>query len=216
MLDRKNYKIDFSSKISPSIFAADFSILKEEIKKIEDFGCNFIHLDIMDGNFVPNISFGPKITKDILDSTKIDADLHLMVLNPDFYIDKFLFEKIKYITFHYESFSDDEKIFNLIKKIKDRGRKAGISIKPKTEVRKIYKYLKELNLVLVMSVEPGFSGQKMIEETLSKIDELDLYRKENNLNYLIQVDGGINFQNAESIIERGADLLVIGSAFFER
>lgn len=208
--------MDISSKISPSIFAADFSILKEEIKKIEDFGCKLIHLDIMDGNFVPNISFGPKITKDILDSTKIDADLHLMVLDPDFYIDKFLFEKIKYITFHYESFSDDEKIFNLIKKIKDRDRKAGISIKPKTEVRKIYKYLKELNLVLIMSVEPGFSGQKMIEETLSKIDELDLHRKENNLNYLIQVDGGINFQNAKSIIERGADLLVIGSAFFER
>ena len=212
----KNLKqIDFADKICPSIFASDFSKLKEEIKKIEYAGCKFIHLDVMDGNFVPNISFGPKITFDILKVTNLSADLHLMVSNPSFYMDKFLFDKIKYITFHYEAINFEKDIFDLINKIKKINRKAGISIKPKTEVSKIQKYLRELDLVLVMSVEPGFSGQKLIEETLTKIDELSIYRKENDLKFLIQVDGGINFENARSILERGADLIVIGSAFFD-
>ncbi|MCR4422146.1 MAG: ribulose-phosphate 3-epimerase [Spirochaetales bacterium] len=214
-MEKKLKQVDFAEKICPSIFASDFSIIKDEIKKIEDFGCKIIHLDVMDGNFVPNISFGPKITSDILNVTNLIADLHLMVSNPSFFIDKFLFDKIKYITFHLEALNSEEDIFNLINKIKKINRKVGISIKPKTDVSKIEKYLKELDLVLVMSVEPGFSGQKLIEDSLIKIDYLDIYRKKNDLRFLIQVDGGINFENAKSIIEKGADLIVIGSAFFK-
>lgn len=200
--------------ITPSIFAADFSKIKDEIAKIEKYGCKMIHLDIMDGNFVPNISFGPKITEDILKITNLIFDAHLMVNDPIFYMGRFLFDKIKYITFHYESIIYKDKILNLIKKIKAKDKKAGISIKPETDIKSIMGFLKDLDLVLIMTVEPGFSGQKMIKEALPKIVQLNKIRIENNFNFLIQVDGGINFENASSIIDMGADLLVIGSAFF--
>lgn len=209
-------KINFTEKISPSIFAADFARIKDEVKKIEKFGCKYIHLDIMDGNFVPNISYGPKVTADILNITNLSADLHLMVDNPSFFIDKFIFEKIEYITFHYEAIKEIKTIYELIEKIRNFGKKPGISIKPGTKVEKIIPFLKLIDLVLVMTVEPGFSGQKMIEDCITKISQLKTIRNENKYNYFIQVDGGINFSNVSSIIEKGADLVVIGSAFFEK
>lgn len=202
------------SKISPSIFAANFSNIEKEIRFIEEKGCKYIHLDIMDGNFVPNISLGPKICADILKITKLKADVHLMVKDPDFFFDKFIFDNVEYITFHYESLIEDKAIYDLIKKIKYYGKKPGISIKPNTDVSSITKYLSELDLVLVMTVEPGFSGQKIILDATKKVKELYDIKISNNFNYIIEVDGGINFDNATDIINMGADLLVIGSAFF--
>lgn len=202
------------NKISPSIFAADFSNIEKEIRFIEEKGCQYIHLDIMDGNFVPNISYGPKITQDILKITKLKADVHLMVKNPDFFFDKFIFDNVEYITFHYESMGDDQTIYNLIRKINFYGKKAGLSIKPNTDVNLITKFLNKLDLVLVMTVEPGFSGQKIIFSATKKVQLLSDIRMSNNFNYVIEVDGGINFENASKIIAMGADLLVVGSAFF--
>ncbi len=210
----KEKKRDLAEKIAPSIFAADFSNISKEIEKIKDFGCRLIHLDIMDGNFVPNISYGPKITEDILKLSELKGDLHLMVQDPSFFVDKFLFEKIEYITFHYESLITIDKIVSLIQKIKDKGKKIGISIKPMTSVEKILPFLSLVDLVLVMTVEPGFSGQKMIEEAVIKIEQLSKIREERCYSFLIEVDGGINFANLSSVLGKGADLLVLGSAFF--
>lgn len=210
-----NKNFSFNDKIVPSIFAADFSNLLNQIKKIEDFGCKLIHLDIMDGHFVPNISYGPKITEDIMNVTNLKGDLHLMVEDPSFFIDRFLFEKIEFITFHIEASRNNEDAIKIIEKIKKIGKKAGVSLKPGTKEDKIEDILNLIDLVLVMTVEPGFSGQKMIEESCKKIEKLHDLKIKKNYKYLIEVDGGINFENAPSILNLGADLLVLGSAFFK-
>lgn len=202
--------------IAPSIFAADFSNLKNGIEKAEIFGCEYLHIDIMDGHFVPNISFGPKVVKDIKKKTLLKLDTHLMIDDPMFFLDRFIDAGSEIITFHYE-INNKKLNYNcndVIKKIKEKNIKAGISIKPKTDVKEILNLLDGIDLVLIMTVEPGFSGQKMIESTLTKISYLKELRVKNNYKFIIEVDGGINFKNYKKIIELGADLLVMGSAFF--
>lgn len=198
-------------KVAPSILTADFLTLKQELKSIET--ADRFHIDIMDGNFVPNISFGPYITKLTNNSTTVPLDIHLMVDWPDFWIDKFNLSNTYNITFHYEAKSE---ILKTIAKIKETGKKVGISIKPKTEVSEIHALLKGIDLVLVMSVEPGFGGQKFIESALGKIRELKTYREKHGLNFEIEVDGGVDSSNIEKIKEAGADIVVAGSYIFNQ
>jgi ribulose-phosphate 3-epimerase len=207
---------DIYAKVAPSIFACDFTDLLNSIQKVEKSGCRYLHLDIMDGHFVPNISFGPKISAEILDKTVLLGDVHLMIENPLFFLDMFNHKNVQFITVHFESFIEEEKkLIEIIDKIHSLGKKAGVSIKPATDVKILIPYLELFDLVLVMTVEPGFSGQKMIESALDKIDKLSNKRASKGYSFLIEVDGGVNFENASSLIERGADLLVMGSAFFK-
>jgi ribulose-phosphate 3-epimerase len=197
-------------KIAPSILTADFTDLKNEIKSISN--ADLIHIDIMDGNFVPNISFGPAINKQIAKISNIDLDVHLMVSNPLMWIDEFSLENVKYITVHYES----QNFLESIKRIKENKKLVGITIKPKTKVNSILDVLKLADLVLVMSVEPGFGGQKFMPEMLDKVRELKRLREENNYNYQIEIDGGINNETIKLAKEAGVDISVVGSYLFNQ
>lgn len=197
-------------KIAPSILTADFTDLKNEIKSISN--ADLIHIDIMDGNFVPNISFGPAINKQIAKISNIDLDVHLMVTNPLMWIDEFSLENVKYITVHYES----QNFLESIKRIKENKKLVGITIKPKTKVNSILDVLKLADLVLVMSVEPGFGGQKFMPEMLDKVRELKRLREENNYNYQIEIDGGINNETIKLAKEAGVDISVVGSYLFNQ
>lgn len=194
--------------VAPSILTADFSNLKQELKSINK--ADFIHLDIMDGHFVPNISFGPHISECISKETKIPLDTHLMVTDPLNWIDKFSIGKTKFITIHFEANNPEA----AIKKIKANQIIPGISIKPDTKVSEIKHLLKDVGLVLVMSVEPGFGGQKFMPKALKKISELRMLREELKLNFIIEVDGGINEETAELCQIAGADMVVAGSYVF--
>lgn len=196
--------------VAPSILTADFSNLKEELKSINN--ADYIHLDIMDGHFVPNISFGPYISSKIRKVTNIPFDTHLMVSNPLDWIEKFAIDNTHYITVHYES----NKYLEAIDKIKGLNIKAGLSIKPKTNVSEIKHLLPKIDLVLVMSVEPGFGGQKFMPNAINKIKELVQLRKEMNLNFIIEVDGGINADTIGSVKEAGVDMIVAGSYIFNQ
>ena len=197
-------------KIAPSVLTANFTKLAEEIKSIES--ADLIHIDIMDGIFVPNISFGPAITKQINDLSNINLDVHLMVLNPLDWVEKFAFDKVEYITVHFES----NNFLEAINKIKALNKKVGITIKPNTKVSEIKDYLKVVDLVLVMSVEPGFGGQKFIASSLDKVKELVELRTNNNYNYLIEIDGGVNKETASLVKEAGVDIAVVGSYLFNQ
>ncbi len=197
-------------KVSPSILACDFSILKEEIDSIVNTS-DYLHIDVMDGHFVPNITFGPGLVKDIRKHYDIVFDVHLMISNPIDYIEEFALAGSDIITFHLEANSN---VFDTIKKIKSFNKKVGLSIKPKTKIEEIIPYLNELDLVLVMSVEPGFGGQKFDPSSLEKISLLKKLRNENNFNYEIEVDGGINDQTFSLVKEAGVDVVVAGSYVF--
>ena len=197
-------------KIAPSVLTANFTKLAEEIKSIES--ADLIHIDIMDGIFVPNISFGPAITKQINDLSNINLDVHLMVLNPLDWVEKFAFDKVEYITVHFES----NNFLEAINKIKALNKKVGITIKPNTKVSEIKDYLKVVDLVLIMSVEPGFGGQKFIASSLDKVKELVELRTNNNYNYLIEIDGGVNKETASLVKEAGVDIAVVGSYLFNQ
>lgn len=197
-------------KIAPSVLTADFTKLKNELDSINK--SDLIHIDIMDGNFVPNISFGPAITKQIANNTNIDLDVHLMVTNPVQWIDDFSLEQVKYITVHYESDNFEE----ALDKIKKNNKLVGITIKPSTNVDSIKKYLPNVDLVLIMSVEPGFGGQKFMPEMLEKVKELVTLRKENNYKYEIEIDGGINNETIKLAKEAGVDIFVVGSYVFNQ
>lgn len=199
-------------KIAPSILSADFSILGEEIKAIENAKADWVHIDVMDGHFVPNISFGEPIVKSIRKITDMPFDVHLMIENADCFINDFASAGADYITIHQEAGNHIDRSIQLIKSL---GIKAGISLNPATPVNSIEHLLPELDLILIMSVNPGFGGQKFIPYTLDKICLLKELREMNDYNYLIEVDGGVNTENNQVIIDAGADVLVAGSAVFK-
>jgi len=199
--------------IYPSLLAADFSHLKDEIESVEKAGAHGIHFDVMDGHFVPNLSFGAPVLKCISSHIQGEVDCHLMVENPLELIEDFVKAGAERITIHVESSSN---IQETLEKINSFGVRAGISVKPKTPISEIEKYLDLVDLVLVMTVEPGFGGQKLIPSCLEKLQQLkELFIKKNKEKILLQVDGGINKQTASLAIQAGADVLVAGSAIFK-
>ena len=199
-------------QISPSILSADFSNLGSEIKKLEDGGADMIHVDVMDGHFVPNLTIGPPVIKSLRKYTKLPFDVHLMISPVHKYIKSFSEAGSDIITIHPEA---TENIKDSIDLIKSLGKKVGLSLNPNTPVDIIEKYLTEINLVLVMTVNPGFGGQKFISKVLNKIKDLKKIQTEKKLSFQIEVDGGINFDNNKLVIEAGANILVSGTTIFK-
>lgn len=195
--------------VAPSILSSDFANLEKEINRIEKAGANWVHVDVMDGHFVPNLTIGAPVVKALRKVTGMTLDVHLMISNPEKYIKDFALAGSDIITFHYEATL--EKTQEVIDLIKSFGKKAGLSIKPKTEVSAIKQYLKDVDLVLVMTVEPGFGGQKFMPECAEKIKELKELVSENTH---IEVDGGINDKTGKICTTYGADALVTGSYVF--
>jgi len=199
-------------QISPSILSADFSQLGNEIKRLEEGGADLIHVDVMDGHFVPNLTIGPPVIKALKKNCSIKFDVHLMISPVHKYIDAYADAGADIITFHPEATND---LSASIKKIKDLGKKVGVSLNPETKVSVIKDYLDQIDLVLIMSVNPGFGGQKFMPEVLDKIKELKNIQKEKNTDFDIEIDGGINFENSKMVIEAGANILVSGTTIFK-
>ncbi|SMF80889.1 ribulose-phosphate 3-epimerase [Candidatus Pelagibacter sp. HIMB1321] len=199
-------------QISPSILSADFSQLGNEIKRLEEGGADLIHVDVMDGHFVPNLTIGPPVIKALKKNCSIKFDVHLMISPVHKYIDAYADAGADIITFHPEATDD---LSASIKKIKDLGKKVGVSLNPETKVSVIKDYLDQIDLILVMSVNPGFGGQKFMPEVLEKIKELRNIQKEKNVDFDIEIDGGINFENSKIAIEAGANILVSGTTIFK-
>ncbi len=200
-------------QIAPSLLAADFSNLKNALMAVRRAGLRWIHLDIMDGHFVPNISFGPGVIRSIRPVCgDLRFDVHLMVERPEDYFDPFIQAGSQSITFHIEAAGDQSP--KLLKKLRERGLGTGISLRPTTDVSEIRSCLPYVDIALVMTVEPGFGGQELIPHTLNKVRELMLIRDNDNLSFLIQVDGGINRETAPLAVAAGADVLVAGTSVF--
>ena len=199
-------------QISPSILSADFSQLGNEIKKLEDAGADLINVDVMDGHFVPNLTIGPPVIKALKKNCSIKFDVHLMISPVHKYIDTYANAGADIITIHPEA---TENLSASINKIKELGKKAGVSLNPETKVSTIIDNLDKIDLVLIMSVNPGFGGQKFMPEVLEKIKKLKLIQKEKNINFDIEIDGGINFENSKIAIEAGANILVSGTTIFK-
>lgn len=197
--------------LAPSILSADFSKLGEQVQLISDAGAGLVHIDVMDGHFVPNISFGAPVMKSLNSWNTSPYDVHLMIENPDQYIADFVTEKTEYIVVHQEACRH---LHRTVQNIKSHGVKAGVSLNPATPVSTLECILEELDLVLVMSVNPGFGGQKFIPQTLEKIKDLDRIRKEKGYTYKIEIDGGVSLNNVEMIRDAGCDIFVAGSAVF--
>ena len=199
-------------QISPSILAGDFSKLGSEIKKLEDGGADMIHVDVMDGHFVPNLTIGPPVIKSLRKYTNLPFDVHLMISPVHKYIKNFSEAGADIITIHPEATKNIKDSVDLIKSL---GKKVGLSLNPDTQIETIEKHLKDINLVLVMTVYPGFGGQKFISKILDKIKNLKKIKDEKNLNFQIEVDGGINFENNKLVIDAGANILVSGTTIFK-
>ncbi len=199
-------------QISPSILSADFSQLGSEIKKLEQGGADLIHVDVMDGHFVPNLTIGPPVIKNLRKYTKLPFDVHLMISPVHDYIENYANAGADIITIHPEATKNLKESIRLIKRF---GKKVGVSLNPKTEINTLIGEIDNIDLVLVMSVNPGFGGQKFMPEVLDKIKELKRIRDENQYHFDIEVDGGINFSNSKIVLEAGADILVSGTTVFK-
>ena len=199
-------------QISPSILSADFSQLGNEIKRLEEGGADMIHVDVMDGHFVPNLTIGPPVIKALRNHCSLKFDVHLMISPVHKYIDAYAEAGADIITIHPEATEDLEKSILRIKELK---KKVGVSLNPETKIDLILDHLDKIDLVLIMSVNPGFGGQKFMPEVLSKIKELRKIQLEKNINFDIEIDGGINFENYKLAIEAGANILVSGTTIFK-
>jgi len=199
-------------QISPSILSADFSQLGNEIKRLEDAGADMIHVDVMDGHFVPNLTIGPPVIEALKKKTKIPFDVHLMISPVHKYIEAYSKAGADIITIHPEATED---LKTSILKIKELKKKVGVSLNPETNIDIILKFLNEIDLVLIMSVNPGFGGQKFMPEVLTKVKELKKIQEEKKLNFDIEIDGGINFENHKKAIDAGANILVSGTTIFK-
>ena len=199
-------------QVSPSILSADFSKLGEDIKRLEENGADMIHVDVMDGHFVPNLTIGPPVIKSFRKYTKLPFDVHLMIDPVHKYIKDYSDAGADIITFHPEA---TKNILQTIDLVKSLGKKVGISLNPDTEITAAEEHLDKIDLILIMSVYPGFGGQKFINDVVKKIRDLDQIRKERKLNFKIEIDGGINFETSKVAVEAGVDILVSGTTVFK-
>ena len=199
--------------LSPSILSADFSALLQDVKKIEEGGADYIHVDVMDGHFVPNISFGAPVMKSLNGKTELPYDVHLMIEDPKKYIKDFVTDQTAIITVHQEAVK--EELGEVIDLIKSYGIKAGVSIKPGTPTSVLEGYFDKVDLILIMSVEPGFGGQSFMEDQLTKAVELSALKKEMGYSYIIEIDGGISLDNIQRVKDAGVEMAVAGSAVYK-
>ena len=199
-------------QISPSILSADFSQLGNEIKRLEEGGADMIHVDVMDGHFVPNLTIGPPVIKSLKKHSSILFDVHLMISPVHKYIEAYSNAGADIITIHPEATDD---LNSSILKIKELNKKVGVSLNPETKIDTIIEHLKKIDLVLIMSVNPGFGGQKFMPEVLEKVKKLSDIKEKQELNFDIEIDGGINFDNSKTAIEAGANILVSGTTIFK-
>jgi ribulose-phosphate 3-epimerase len=201
-----------TTKIAPSVLSADFARIVEDIHAIERGGASYVHLDVMDGRFVPNITWGPKVIGDLRKHTKLQFDCHLMIVEPERYVEQFRKAGADIITFHVEATPHAQRLLTHIRSL---GAKAGISICPQTPVAMLEDLIEDIDLILVMSVNPGFGGQKFIAHSLEKIAQAKALVQRSGVQCEVEVDGGITLANARSVVQAGADVLVAGSAIFD-
>jgi len=201
--------------IAPSLLSMDFTQTLSQLKEIKESQATWLHFDVMDGHFVPNLSFGPDICAQIRKHSDLFMDVHIMVSDPHYFSDVFIRAGADLITFHLEACASEEEVLNVIQKIRDKGVKVGLSIKPDTDVKTLIPFISKIDLILIMSVNPGYGGQSFIPNALDKIAFLRNYIDLNKLSCLIEVDGGINADTAKLVLDAGVDVLVAGSYIFK-
>ncbi len=201
--------------IAPSLLSMDFTQTLSQLKEIKESQATWLHFDVMDGHFVPNLSFGPDICAQIRKHSDLFMDVHIMVSDPHYFSDVFIRAGADLITFHLEACASEEEVLSVIQKIRDKGVKVGLSIKPDTDVKSLIPFISKIDLILIMSVNPGYGGQSFIPNALDKIVFLRNYIDLNKLSCLIEVDGGINADTAKLVLDAGVDVLVAGSYIFK-